>query len=1062
MSLPFLSWLGGSARTKRRSKSGTRGRCPVLTLERLETRELPATWAALNNLVPGSSGAQSMMLLSDGTVMIHGGADNTSSSWYRLTPDSSGSYINGTFSTLASSNLKRLFFTSDMLPNGKVLVIGGEYSNDPNGSFTNTGEIFDPLGNPANNNGTWTSITNFPQTKFGDDPSEVLANGTVLAGYYGNSATYIWTPTASTTAPGTWAATGSKIHSDRSDEESWVKLPDGSILSYDVFNSPASGAGTSQRYLQSSATWVDGGSVPVPLTGSAFGRELGPALLLPPMNGATQGNVFQIGANGNTVIYTPPPAGSSATGSWATGPVIPMNGSHAQGADDAPAAELPNGQVIFLADTNSPDFTAPSQIFTYDPVANTITQQTTSNTTFPSDGSLTNSLNGNGSFIYYMLDLPNGDVLLSSSVSRQLWEFTPTAFTPNPAWAPTISSIAFNSGLTYTLTGTQINGMSEGANYGDDAEMASNYPIVRLTAGSNVYYARTFNWSSTGVQTGSTPVTTQFTLPANLPFTTYSVSVVANGIASTTPMTLTPPVYADTRWAGMANGMTVTDADPVLAGNQGAVIGTNAFATVTAAIAAEPAGGVVIINGGNGANTFGNFAEPVNVNKQLTLYLQQGPVTFGSLTGAVATANIVLSTGVALTAGGDNTSTEYDGAYSGTGSFSKAGSGTMTLGGANTNTGATNINGGVLQVNGSLLNAGAVSVAVGATLGGIGSVGGTTVSGTLAPGNTVGILHTGGLSFNANSTMSVQVMGPTAGTNYSQVIAGGPISLTGATLALSVANGYTPSVGVPIDILENNSGSAITGTFNNLPEGATVSSNGLYFTISYVGSSGGGAGNDVVLTAAGAPPPPTVANVQVGDGTVQRSEVRSIAVTFSSAVTFAGGNVNAAAAFQLQHVQDATNVSNLTAVVSTNVFGQTVVTLTFTTNGNMSTEIDPISAENGGAASLADGRYQLTILSASVTGAGNQSLAGGGPNGNYVSPTDTQGGGPGQLRLFRLFADLSGDGLDDQIDLGTFRTAYNTVAGDPNYVANLDADNDGKIDQIDLGEFRNRNNTSVF
>src|SRR5207302_1536611 len=82
--------------------------------------------------------------------------------------------------------------------------------------------------------------------------------------------------------------------------------------------------------------------------------------------------------------------------------------------------------------------------------------------------------------------------------------------------------------------------------------------------------------------------------------------------------------------------------------------------------------------------------------------------------------------------------------------------------------------------------------------------------------------------------------------------------------------------------------------------------------------------------------------VQLTDGSAQRSAVRSITVTFSSTVTFTGGNANAAAAFQLQHVQDSTNVANLQAAVST-VSGQTVVTLTFTTTGNAPTEVDPIS-----------------------------------------------------------------------------------------------------------------------
>ena len=62
--------------------------------------------------------------------------------------------------------------------------------------------------------------------------------------------------------------------------------------------------------------------------------------------------------------------------------------------------------------------------------------------------------------------------------------------------------------------------------------MATNYPIVRLTSGTNVYYARTSNWNSTGVARGNKSDTTTLTLPAALPSGTYSVEVVANGIAS--------------------------------------------------------------------------------------------------------------------------------------------------------------------------------------------------------------------------------------------------------------------------------------------------------------------------------------------------------------------------------------------------------------------------------------------------------------------------------------------------------------------------------------------------
>jgi hypothetical protein len=202
--------------------------------------------------------------------------------------------------------------------------------------------------------------------------------------------------------------------------------------------------------------------------------------------------------------------------------------------------------------------------------------------------------------------------------------------------------------------------------------------------------------------------------------------------------------------------------------------------------------------------------------------------------------------------------------------------------------------------------------------------------------------------------------------------------------------------------------------------------------------------------------PFTVANVQVNDGSAQRSEVRSITVTFSGPVTFAGGN--AAAAFQLKHVQDS-GIVILGATASTNATGQTVVQLSFS-----GSEIDNVSSENGGVPSLADGRYQLTVLAADVSGPDGLALAGNGTTSgtNYVSPADTLGGGAGQLHLYRIFGDANGDGVVDQQDLGQFRQAFNTSTGNPLYISFLDADNTGAVDQQDLGQFRTRFNANVF
>ena len=146
--------------------------------------------------------------------------------------------------------------------------------------------------------------------------------------------------------------------------------------------------------------------------------------------------------------------------------------------------------------------------------------------------------------------------------------------------------------------------------------------------------------------------------------------------------------------------------------------------------------------------------------------------------------------------------------------------------------------------------------------------------------------------------------------------------------------------------------------------------------------------------------------------------------------------------------------------MATDAQGRTVVTLTFS-----GPETDPVSAQNGGNPSLADGRYQLTISSAAVTDGSGLALDGDGdgtPGGDFVSPSDTSPATPGQWNLYRLFGDTNGDGFVNGIDLIAFRPTIGTAAGDPNFVAALDANNDGFINGADLIPFRNRIGSSVF
>ncbi|HUI44189.1 MAG TPA: hypothetical protein VL523_19660 [Terriglobia bacterium] len=84
------------------------------------------------------------------------------------------------------------------------------------------------------------------------------------------------------------------------------------------------------------------------------------------------------------------------------------------------------------------------------------------------------------------------------------------------------------------MKGTQFNGVSRGAAYGDDMQAATNFPLVQIANNStgHVFYAETKNFSTMGVQTGSTVVSCTFIAPTSMETGASSMVVVANGFLS--------------------------------------------------------------------------------------------------------------------------------------------------------------------------------------------------------------------------------------------------------------------------------------------------------------------------------------------------------------------------------------------------------------------------------------------------------------------------------------------------------------------------------------------------
>jgi ELWxxDGT repeat protein len=520
-------------------KSARTRRCSV---EALEPRKLLiGTWTPLTNPFPGSS-VNVLDLLSDGTVMTPRFSSGGGS--YKLTPDAAGSYVNGTWSSVASMSTKRSYSSQFVLPDGRLLILGGATG----GVLLNVGEIYDPVTD------SFTSMANFPESTFGNGPTMLLADGRLLAGSVNGPQTYLYDP-----ATNNWSSGPTKLYGDSNNHESWTKLRDGSILTYDVNSNPQH----AQRLDPSTMTWIDSGAVPVSLEAGIAGQNMGPGVLL------ADGRVLQLGRSSNTALYTPSTT-PGGTGTWAPGRVIPggleAGGGNPDESDNdafgsSTAALLPNGHVLFAAESLT--INGPTRFFEFDPTAPLATSLT--DVSPPITAYQTVSY----AFSTRMVVLPTGQLLLgTNSGIHQPYIYTPDG-APDAAWKPTITNVVAN-GNHYTLTGTQLNGLSAGAYYGGSTESASNYPIIELSDGSGkVYFARTFNWSSTGVATGGTPETTDFTLPVALPSGTYSLAVIANGITSD-PVLFTVALQGDFNFDGQLTG---ADVQAML----GALVDLNSF-----------------------------------------------------------------------------------------------------------------------------------------------------------------------------------------------------------------------------------------------------------------------------------------------------------------------------------------------------------------------------------------------------------------------------------------------------------------------------------------------------
>jgi hypothetical protein len=498
--------------------------------------------------------AHSTTLLPNGKVLVAGGgpdyvADNYLSSAELYDP------ATGAFAATGAMQKVHKWHTATLLPNGKVLVAGGNRSWDPRPSGA---ELYDP----ATGTWSWTGSMVSPHSMH---TATLLPNGKVLVVGGSDLSNIVATAELYDPATGTWSWTGSMTQ--RRANHTATLLPNGKVLvvggtpDWDITN-----LSSAELYDPATGTWSPAGSM-------AYARTYHTATLLPNGRVLVTGGGNYAGGVG-PLFYKLPSAElyDPEAGTWSpTGSMADTRWGHS-------ATLLPNGRVLVAGGGNISALLTSAEL--YSPV----------DPPFQNPGFTATAGMSVARFQHTANLLPNGKILVSGGYTGSATVAGAELYNPaSRAWSATGSLTTARSYHRSTLL---PNGK---------ILVAGGWTGSSAISTAELYDPATGNWTPTG------SMTTARWSPSITLLPNGKVLVAGGRIDSTTVISsaeLYDPATGAWTPTGFMNSAREWHAATLLPNGKVLVVGGGAPATLSSAELYDPATGIWTPTGSMGTARF--------------------------------------------------------------------------------------------------------------------------------------------------------------------------------------------------------------------------------------------------------------------------------------------------------------------------------------------------------------------------------------------------------------------------------------------------------------------------